>query len=76
MSNVTAPLVGKGISLGMGTWKKKIIEKKSKGRHETGRSKGIVASALEKYLCKRNRSWKHPLYGMVMAKIGIRAKKK
>jgi hypothetical protein len=50
----------------MGDWKKRIIEKKNRGRSETGRSKGIVATPLQKMMCRRNRSWKHPQYGAVM----------
>ena len=53
----------------MGTWKKRIISKLAKGRQETGRSKGIVAEPLFKTICRRNRSWKHPLYSFVMSKL-------
>jgi hypothetical protein len=60
----------------MGTWKKRVIEKKNKGRQETGKSKGIVASPLVKYMCRSNRSWKHPLYEEVMDSIGKNRKKK
>jgi hypothetical protein len=60
---------------GMGTWKARIIKKKNKGSQNTGKSKGIIASPLAKHMCRHNRSWKHPLYGVVMEKIGLRAKK-
>lgn len=62
--------------LSMGTWKSKQLEKKGKGRSETGKSKGIVASALQKYMCRRNRSHNHPLYGVVMESLGIKKGKK
>lgn len=62
--------------LSMGNWKAKKLEKKGKGRSETGRSKGIVASALQKSMCRRNRSYKHPLYGEVMESLGIKKGKK
>lgn len=63
------------MNIGMGKWKTKIIKKKSRGSQATGKSKGIVASALAKFMCKHNRSYKHPLYNEVMTKIGNRAKK-
>lgn len=56
-------------SHGMGTWKQRIIKKKNKGNQETGRSKGITASPLERSICRRNRSWKHPSYSLVMSRL-------
>lgn len=56
----------------MGTWKRAIIRKKSRGSQSTGKSKGIVATMMGKFMCRRNRSWKHPLYGEVMAGLGIK----
>ena len=53
----------------MGTWKRKLISKEHKGRQESGRAKGIVASPLVKYMCRANRSYKHPLYDVVMTKL-------
>jgi hypothetical protein len=50
----------------MGTWKKKKLVKGQRASHATGKSKGIVASTMQKYMCRRNRSWKHPLYAAVM----------
>lgn len=60
----------------MGLWKSNKIQKKTRGSQTTGRQKGIVASSLQKYMCRRNRSWKHPLYQEVMRKIGERKAKK
>lgn len=56
-------------SHGMGTWKTRKIAKKARGKSETGRSKGIVASPLERFMCRSNRSWKHPLYESIMSKL-------
>ena len=53
----------------MGTWKLKQLSKKTKGSQTTGKSKGIITTALERMMCRRNRSWKHPLYGAVMSKL-------
>lgn len=59
----------------MGQWKAKLIRKKGRGSQATGKSKGIVADALAKYMCRRNRSYKHPLYNVVMSKIGLKRQK-
>lgn len=56
-------------SHGMGDWKKRVIEKKNKGKQETGRSKGITASPLERTICRRNRSWKNASYNLVMSRL-------
>jgi hypothetical protein len=53
----------------MGNWKRRTISKKTKGSQSTGRSKGIISSPLERTLCRRNRSWKNPLYTRVMSKL-------
>ena len=50
----------------VGTWKKRQIDKRNKGKQETGKSKGIVADPLVKTMCRRNRSWKHPRYSDIM----------
>jgi hypothetical protein len=55
----------------MGTWKTKIIKKQNRGSRTTGKSKGIVASQLQKYMCRRNRSYKMANYGLVMASLGM-----
>lgn len=60
----------------MGNWKKKKIDKKNKGRQESGKSKGITADPLTKYMCRRNRSYKHALYSEVMSAIGLKRKTK
>lgn len=59
----------------MGQWKARVLKKKGRGSQATGRSKGIVASPIQKYMCRRNRSYKLANYGAVMASIGQRAKK-
>lgn len=38
----------------------------------TGKSKGIRPSPLDRYICRRNRSYKHPSYALVMEKLGER----
>lgn len=50
----------------MVTWKIKVIKKKGKGSQTTGRSKGITSSGLQRFMCRRNRSYKHPLYDTIM----------
>jgi hypothetical protein len=60
----------------MGNWKKKLIQKKGRGSQTTGKSKGIVATALQKSMCRRNRSYKHPNYGVIMDSIGVKRTKK
>lgn len=43
---------------------------------EAGKKKGILPSPLEKWMCRHNRSWKHPRYGAIMEKLGSRKKGK
>jgi hypothetical protein len=50
----------------MGKWKLKKLVKGSRASRATGKSKGIVASSLQKYMCRANRSWRHPLYDEIM----------
>lgn len=52
--------------MSMGEWKRKIIKKKGKGNQTTGRQKGIVSSQLQRWMCRHNRSWRHPAYALVM----------
>lgn len=48
----------------MGRWKIRIIEKSSRGRKESGRSKGLVPPAWAKACAKNARAYKnHPRYG-------------
>ena len=54
------------LNMAMVTWKVKPIKKKGKGSQTTGRSKGIVSSTLQRFMCRRNRSYKHPLYAEIM----------
>lgn len=56
----------------MGTWKTAQIKKKSRGSQSTGKSKGIFATTIQKFMCRRNRSWKHPLYDEVMKSCEIK----
>jgi len=60
----------------MGTWKTRLLVKKGRGSQTTGKSKGIIASTLAKYMCRRNRSYKHPLYAEVMDSLLVRKVKK
>ena len=52
--------------MSMGTWKIKVVKKANKGSRTTGKSKGIIATSLQRYMCRKNRSWKHPLYNIIM----------
>lgn len=65
-------IVGENVR-NMGRWK--IRKYGKKGNQTTGRAKGIKLSPLEKYMCRSNRSWKHPLYGEIMAKLGMKRDK-
>lgn len=62
------------IGTGAGAWKSRQIAKKARGSQTPGKSKGIKASPLQRYMCRKNRSWKHPLYAVVMASLGQRKK--
>lgn len=60
--------------MSMITWKMKLTKKNTRGSHSTGKSKGIIPTPLQKTMCRRNRSWKHPLYSVIMGS-GIFARK-
>lgn len=62
--------------MSMGRWKARKLIKKGRGSQSTGKSKGLVPSALARFMCRRGRSHKHPLYAEVMAGLGIRKVKK
>ncbi len=47
---------------GMGTWKKRIIAKKARGKQESGRSKGLVPPAWARYCAKASRAYKTDMY--------------
>lgn len=51
---------------GMGTWKNKSISKTSKASRTPGKAKGAncQSTVLERYMAKRNRSYKHPSYSL------------
>lgn len=59
----------------MGTWKKRKLLKGQRASQESGKRKGIIASALARTMCRRNRSHKHPMYAEVMATLGKRMRK-
>lgn len=59
----------------MGTWKRRLILKKGRGSQTTGRQKGIRPTAIQKFMCRHNRSYKHPLYDVVMETLGMRKTK-
>ncbi len=49
----------------MGTWKSRIIAKKSKGKQESGRSKGLVPPPWAKACAKNARAYKNnPMYSV------------
>lgn len=50
----------------MGDWRKRKMQKGLRASRTTGKSKGIVATAIRKYMCRRNRSWKDRDYDRVM----------
>jgi hypothetical protein len=48
----------------MGTWKTRLIAKKSKGKSESGRSKGLVPPPWARHCAKAARAYKtNPRYG-------------
>jgi len=53
----------------MGPWKRRKLEKGVRGKQESGRSKGIIASPLERFICRSNRSYKHPEYDRIMSSL-------
>lgn len=50
----------------MGTWKARKLVKGARRSQTTGKQKGISPDGLRKWMCKHNRSWKHPLYSSIM----------
>lgn len=49
---------------GMGTWKTRIFAKKSRASQTPGKKKGESCRAdfMKKFMARRSRSYKHPLY--------------
>lgn len=43
----------------MGTWKRRIIEKKARGRQESGRAKGLVPPTWARNCAKAARAYKN-----------------
>ena len=56
-------ILNQGGSMGF-NWKRKVNEKKRRGSQTAGTQKGkhCTADAKERYMAKRNRSYKHPDY--------------
>lgn len=49
----------------MGNFRAKVLKKRRKGSQTPGSTKGVTCKAdtLDKFMAKRSRSYKHPLYG-------------
>lgn len=58
--------------MNMSNWRSNKMRKANKGSQTPGKAKGLVATPIQRYMCTRNRSWKHPRYEEVMASIGSR----
>ena len=43
-------------------WKRNILKKKTRGHSTPGTEKGCRANAVDKFMAKRERSYKHPDY--------------
>lgn len=56
----------------MGKWKARKMVKGQRASQTTGKSKGLVPAPLARFMCRRNRSYKHPEYDAVMAALGKR----
>jgi hypothetical protein len=52
-----------------GEWKARLLEKGTRASQTPGKKKGIAASGLDKTMCRRNRSYKHPAYDAIMLKL-------
>ncbi len=58
-----------------GAWKVKKMEKAGKGRQESGKSKGIRPTKMQRYCCKRNRAYRTvDKYEEIMNSCGSRKK--
>jgi hypothetical protein len=57
--------------MSMGTWKKKKIAKNMRGSQTPGRAKAesCQADVMKKFMARRSRSYKHPLYGQWCARM-------
>lgn len=55
----------------MGNFRAKILKKRRKGSQTPGKTKGVTckADAMDKYMAKRSRSYKHPLYSAWCRKV-------
>jgi len=55
----------------MGSYRSKILKKRRKGSQTPGKTKGETckADAMDKFMAKRSRSYKHPLYAQWCKKV-------
>lgn len=51
-----------------GQWKVRKLQKGLRTSQESGRKKGLVPPAWARYICRHNRSTKHPMYAFWDAK--------
>lgn len=61
---------------GMGKWKARQLVKGARRSVTTGKSKGIVSTAMERTICRRNRSWKMREYAPTMARMSGEKRRK
>lgn len=47
----------------MGTWKQRKTQKGQRASRTPGNKKGLVPPSWARYICRANRSYKHPMYG-------------
>lgn len=52
------------LSQGMGNWKARKLQKGLRASREAGRKKGLVPPSWARYICRSNRSYKHPFYAI------------
>ncbi len=46
----------------MGTWKARKLIKGTRASRTPGNKKGLVPPSWARYICRRNRSYTHPMY--------------
>lgn len=46
----------------MGTWRQRKIKKGQRASRTPGNKKGLVPPSWARYICRSNRSYKHPQY--------------
>lgn len=58
-----------------GAWKVRKIEKEGKGRHEAGKTKGIMPTTMQRFCCRNSRAYRTVAqYDAIMASCGSRKK--